>query len=301
MMMRSMNDELLAMRCPTLSELPPPPPGRTGWPWTEESPQAPERMPDGREWPLVSVVTPSYNQGRFIEETIRSILLQGYPNLEYIIIDGGSNDETLEVIRKYEPWISFWVSEKDNGQSDAINKGFRRAHGDIIAWLNSDDTYLAGGIQHAARAFADDPQTAMIYGGCNIVDEDGRLNTLYPSREFDLKILVTAWNFIPQPATFFRRDIYQAVGEVDVDLHYSMDRDLWIRLGQQFKARRIHPVIATIRYYDECKTKAISRDGRKERLMICRKYGGSIFSRVYRQFIWDEIRTRTAFLRGKDE
>jgi len=295
----AMNDEMIAMRCPTLQELPPPPPGRTGWPWTEESPQAPECMPDGGEWPLITVVTPTYNQGRFIEETIRSILLQGYPNLEYIIFDGGSTDETLEIIRKYEPWISFWVSERDRGQSDAINKGFHRAHGEIIAWLNSDDTYLPGGLQNIARAFAEDSETAMIYGGCNIVDEEGRLNTRYPSRDFDLKILITAWNFIPQPATFFRHDAYRAVGEVDLDLHYSMDRDLWIRFGRQFRARRIEPLVATIRYYDECKTKAISRAGRRERLMICRKYGGSIFSRVYRQYFMDEIRMGVEFVREK--
>lgn len=292
-----MNDQLITLRCPTLQELPPPPPGRTGWPWTEESRQAPERMPDGAEWPLITVVTPTYNQGRFIEETIRSILLQGYPNLEYIIFDGGSTDETLEIIRKYEPWISFWVSERDKGQSDAINKGFNRAHGDIIAWLNSDDTYLPDGMQNIALAFARDPEMGMIYGGCNIVDEEGRLNTLYPSRDFDLKILINAWNFIPQPATFFRRDVYKAVGEVDMNLHYSMDRDLWIRIGKQFKVGYITPLVATIRYYDECKTKAISRAGRKERLMICRKYGGTIFSRVYRQYIMDEIRMRLAFMR----
>ncbi len=296
-----MNDEMLTMRCPTLQELPPPPPGRTGWPWTEESRQAPERMPDGREWPLITVVTPTYNQGRFIEETIRSILLQGYPNLEYIINDAGSKDETLDIIRKYEKWISSWVSEKDNGQSDAINKGFRRASGDIIAWLNSDDTYLPNGMQNAAMAFAADERIAMVYGGCNIVDEDGRLNTLYPSREFDLKILITAWNFIPQPATFFRRDAYRAIGEVDVDLHYSMDRDLWIRFGKQFSVKKIEPLVATIRYYDECKTKAISRAGRRERLMICRRHGGSIFSRVYRQFLLDEIRNGVAFIRGREQ
>jgi len=282
---------------PTLADLPAPPPGRTGWPWTEGSAPLPERMEGGREWPRISIITPSFNQGHFIEETIRSILLQGYPNLEYIIIDGGSTDNSVEIIRKYEPWISHWVSERDRGQSDAINKGFRLAHGDIIAWLNSDDTYHADALRHVAEAFAADPECAMIYGGCDIIDEQGRLNTRYPTRAFDLKILITRWNFIPQPATFFRRDVYQAVGEVDVDLHYSMDRDLWIRIGRQFRTKLIEPVLADIRYYDDCKTAAISRAGRKERLMICRKYGGSIFSRVYRQFILDEIRIRMSIVR----
>jgi len=121
------------MRCPTLSGLPPPPNDRVGWPWTEATPPAGETLPDGRPWPKISIVTPSYNQGQFIEETIRSVLLQGYPNLEYLIIDGGSTDGSVEIIRKYEPWLAYWVSERDGGQSEAINKGFRRATGEIVA------------------------------------------------------------------------------------------------------------------------------------------------------------------------
>ena len=118
------------MRCPTINELPSPPPGKRGWPWTEDSPQLPDTMPDGSPWPKISIVTPSLNQGPFIEETIRSVLLQGYPNLEYIIMDGGSTDESIEIIKKYEPWLAYWESEPDRGQSHAINKGFQRASGD---------------------------------------------------------------------------------------------------------------------------------------------------------------------------
>src|SRR5262245_38077091 len=111
------------MRCPTLAELPPPPAGRIGWPWTMESPQLPDTMSDGRPWPRISIVTPSYNQGEFIEETIRSVLLQGYPNLEYIVMDGGSKDETLSILQKYEHAINYWTSAPDKGQAEAINKG----------------------------------------------------------------------------------------------------------------------------------------------------------------------------------
>ena len=166
------------MRCPTLDELPPPPPGKTGWPWTEDSPQLPDTGLDGRPWPRVSVVTPSYNQGHFIEETIRSVLLQGYPDLEYVIIDGGSTDSSQEIIRRYERWLVYWVSEPDHGQTRAINKGWTRATGDILAYINTDDCYLNGAIATAAQEFCTKPNIGMAYGNAIIVDEAGKPVTL---------------------------------------------------------------------------------------------------------------------------
>ena len=136
----------------TLKDLPPSPPEKTGWPWTEQTEPLPPRMPDGSEWPRISIVTPSYNQGEFIEETIRSVLLQGYPNLEYIIIDGGSKDNSIELIKKYEKYLAYLVSEPDKGQSHAINKGFRRATGVLVGWQNSDDFYHSGAFEAAAKA-----------------------------------------------------------------------------------------------------------------------------------------------------
>jgi len=130
------------MRRPNLSDLPKPPKGKTGWPWTDETEQLPVKMSDGSDWPKISIVTSNYNYGHFIEETIRSVLLQGYPNLEYIIVDGGSTDNSVEIIKKYEPWLTYWVSEKDNGQASAINKGFSNASGEIYSWINSDDLLL---------------------------------------------------------------------------------------------------------------------------------------------------------------
>jgi glycosyltransferase involved in cell wall biosynthesis len=129
------------MRCPTLAELPPPPTGKAGWPWTVDSRFLPPTRYDGSSWPRISIVTPSYNQGQFIEETIRSVLLQGYPDIEYFVIDGGSSDQSIEIIRKYERWLTYWTTEKDRGQAHAINKGFARATGQIGAYLNSDDYY----------------------------------------------------------------------------------------------------------------------------------------------------------------
>lgn len=130
------------MQCPTLLELPPPPRGRTGWPWTIESKRLPEKMPDGRPWPRIFIVTPSYNQGQYIEETIRSVLLQGYPDLEYIIMNGGSTDGAVDVIRKYETWLTHWQSGPDGGQGTAINGGFARVTGVYFQWINSDDLLM---------------------------------------------------------------------------------------------------------------------------------------------------------------
>ena len=131
----------------TLKDLPLPPPEKLEWPWTEQSEPLSERIPDNSEWPRISIVTPSYNQGQFIEETIRSVLLQGYPNLEYIIIDGGSTDNSVEIIRKYEPWLTYWVSQPDKGQTDAIQKGFNLSTGVVWNWLNSDDLLEPNALQ----------------------------------------------------------------------------------------------------------------------------------------------------------
>jgi len=150
------------MPCPTLSELPPPPLGKAGWPWTKESPQLPDAMPDGHPSSRVSIVTPSYNQEQFIEETVRSVLLQGYPNLEYIITDGGSTDDSVDTIHKHEPWLAYWVSEPDRGQAHGINKGFLRSGGDILGWINTDDTYEKGAVSLVAAFMAERPEADVL-------------------------------------------------------------------------------------------------------------------------------------------
>src|ERR1041385_5182473 len=161
------------MRCPTLQELPPPPQGKKGWPWTVESPQY-DAGTDTTKWPLISVVTPSYNQESFIEETIRSVLLQGYPALEYIVIDGGSTDNSASIIRKYEKWIHHWVSERDRGQADAIQKGLALVNGPVSAYLNSDDIYMPGTLNRVGARFARQ-ETDVVYGNLYLIDPDDRV------------------------------------------------------------------------------------------------------------------------------
>src|SRR5262245_35427784 len=155
---------------PHLTELPPPPAGRIGWPWTEASAPLAEAMPDGSPWPRVTVVTPSFNQARFVEATLRSILLQGYPNLELLVMDGGSKDGSVEIIKKYEPWLTHWVSEPDGGQSAAINRGLRRGSGAFATWINSDDMLERNALtNHASRIGFD---TGKVYvGDCLYINE----------------------------------------------------------------------------------------------------------------------------------
>ena len=202
-----------------LKELPEPPRGRVGWPWTEESPQLPERLPAGKAWPRVSIVTPSYNQAAYLEATIRSVLLQGYPNLEYIIIDGGSTDETTSIIRKYESWIGYWSSEPDEGQGHAINKGFEKATGEIFGWLNSDDVYAKSALEIAGRVLSSEKSVAFLYGDCDVIDARGSKLGHIKSQAGGPEEFLSG-SFIPQPSTFFRRTAWRA----SLDLRSAQER-----------------------------------------------------------------------------
>jgi glycosyltransferase involved in cell wall biosynthesis len=247
------------MRCPTLSELPPPPPDKTGWPWTEESLQSPTLAPDNSEWPCISVVTPSYNQGQFIEETIRSVLLQGYPNLEYIIIDGGSTDDTVDIIHRYEQWISYWVSEPDRGQTDAIQKGFERCTGAIWNWLNSDDLLELNALLLIAKANLQEP-SATLYSGDLKVFENAKTSSkyLHPQAFKELSDLICVWENwgTPQPSMFMSYSSCLQVGGLQTTLKYAMDYDLYLKLAlmPSFKVKYIESVIARFRLHSDSKT-----------------------------------------------
>jgi glycosyltransferase involved in cell wall biosynthesis len=233
-----------------LGELPPPPDGKTGWPWTEEG-----RIPSNEDvrWPKISIVTPSYNQAPFLEETIRSVLLQGYPNLEYIIIDGGSTDGSVEIIRKYEKWLAYWVSEPDQGQSNAINKGWRRATGEICAWLNSDDVYLPGALKNVARSFIEYPEKELLYGDLLYIDQKSTISGYLRAPDFSLERLVYE-NYIPQPTTFLKRAALERVGYLNEDLHFCMDYDLWLRIAANRRSFYLPRTLAAFRFHPQSKT-----------------------------------------------
>ena len=242
------------MSCPRVLEFPSPPPGKTGWPWTEESPAMPARMPNGEPWPRVSVVTPSYNQAQFIEETIRSVLLQGYPNLEYIIIDGGSTDGSLDIIHKYQPWLSYWISEPDRGQTHAVNKGWANATGEILAYINSDDCYQQGAVAAAVEGFCANPPAVMVYGSAIVVDETGKKLRAWEGKPFDLKVMLTVGSIVPQPATFFSGNILKKVSYLDEKWHMIMDYELCIRIGLQFPVVCLPVTLARFRDHSQSKT-----------------------------------------------
>lgn len=201
-----------------------------------------------KESPLVSIVTPSYNSARFIEATILSVKNQTYPHIEHLIMDGDSTDNTLSIIKKYEGAYNMrWVSEPDSGQSDAVNKGWRKAKGEILGWLNSDDTYMPWAIETAVKFLTDHPDVSLVYGDCNIVNECSEVTGWCQTRKFDLKGMLCRDNIVPQPAAFLRREIIDEVGYLDTNLHFAMDFDLWIRIGLKFKVEYIPQFLANFR------------------------------------------------------
>jgi glycosyltransferase involved in cell wall biosynthesis len=201
----------------------------------------------------ISVVTPSFNQGAYLEATLRSLLDQNYPDLEMIVIDGGSTDESLEIIRRYAPALSYWESEKDRGQSHALNKGFAHLHGDIWSWLNSDDLLEPGVLQRVADEFANDLEAGVVYGDCVYVGEDGETVIEKFRGEPYSRLRHLAHRFIAQPSCFFRTSMVPP--RVREDLHYCMDYDLWLRLAERgVKFRYLPEVFSRYRLHEQSKS-----------------------------------------------
>ena len=244
------------MHSATLKKMPEPLNNRTGWPWTQETKPLPDKMPDGKPWPKISIVTPSFNQGGFIEETIRSVLLQSYPNLEYIIIDGYSKDDSIEIIKKYEKHLTYWVSEPDRGQSHAINKGFEKAQGEIFGWLNSDDLLLPGSLGHVAAVYRENPSAVAWVGTCYWIDPNGRiLNTIIP-KGLKRDSIADWWygGFFMQPSCFFSAKAWKKLNGLDESLHYAMDFDLWLKLSEIGDFVRIPRALSAAIIHDKAKS-----------------------------------------------
>ena len=247
--------------------------GKSGWPWTSDTKTFPAKMPDGRSWPKISIVTPSYNQGQYLEETIRSVILQNYPNLEYLIMDGGSTDNSLEIISKYKKYLVHWQSGKDEGQADAIAQGFNRATGDILSWLNSDDILLPDALMHIAVTFVKSPSIGAVFGNTLVIDEhSNEVNRYF----WPAKIFKYHWSLgqsIGQESCFFSRDIYNRVGGINRNRFFIMDYDLFFRMWETTKFKKIRKFIGGYRIHEEAKNSKFRDVWRKELLEAKEKYG----------------------------
>lgn len=286
------NAPVPARRCPSLAELPPPPPGRTGWPWTVETVRKnPPAIADG-DWPLLTIVTPSYNQVDYLEETIRSVLLQGYPNLEYLVMDGGSTDGSVAIIEKYAPWLSHWQSQRDGGQAAAIADGFARGRGAIMSWINSDDRFLPGAFLRAGRFFLKHPAVIFANGDVNLTNADGSIiKRLYAVRPMASVTLTLSIHGMHQQGAFWRRSAYEQVGGVDPSFRFCMDRDLFVRLAQAGPSRRIPgPPMGDFRLHEEAKTALLQDVRLRESSLISERYGSPLRTNpIYKaamQLLW---------------
>lgn len=235
--------------------------------------------------PLVTIITPSFNQAPYLEDTILSVLTQDYPNIEYFIVDGGSTDGSLEIIKKYANQITDWVSEPDKGQTDAINKGFSMANGEVLAWINSDDTYYPHAVKEAVDFLRSHPEVGLVYGDTNFIDSNGRIIGRFNAQQTSYRRLRRGGVYIPQQSSFFLADIWKEVGPLDPDFYFAMDYDLWVRIAKEREIAYVPKLWANFRLHDDAKSIADDIRCWPEMLEVHRRDGGSLFSLIYVRYI----------------
>jgi len=302
------------MRIVSIADMPLPPIGKVGWPWMVLPGESPgpstetliQSRIDAFIWPRITLVTPSYNQGDFIEETIRSVLLQGYPNLEYFIMDGGSQDATVEIIRKYESWITGWVSKSDGGQSDAIAKGFDKTTGVRLGWINSDDLLMPGALLSVAVLHQSTPHALIVGNVINRHMHSGK-EEIIRQRNITLEALLRLWErsmLYHQPGIFIPRDAYQKAGGIDRSLIYTMDYDLLCRLlCNNVPVVYTDRVLAIFRLHASSKTMAENTNMALEAYQVASRYwyllGESHRYYAFRMLIHLMLRAAKWMIRGE--
>jgi len=250
------------------------------------------------EFPIISIVTPSLNQGAYIEENIRSVLNQNYPHFEHIIIDGGSTDGTIDILKKYSHLT--WVSEKDSGQSEAINKGFKRANGEIIGWLNSDDCYESGAFFSVVAELNRAQGKYVVSGDCSVIDDKGNRIGYCRGRFSDHEDLIKYWDrdyTIPQPSVFFYRNVLHKSGYLNEQLNYAMDYDFWLRISKHYKIHYVKKPLATIRVHDRAKSSPGYEVFEREWFRVSKQYWGNLFSLSYYKYIFNALNFRSNLMR----
>ena len=230
------------------------------------------------ERPLVSIVTPSYNQAEYLEETIQSVFSQTYTPLEYLIVDGGSTDGSKAIIQKHAHRLAWWVSEPDNGQTDAINKGFAHARGEIFAWLNADDLYEPQAVDEAVQFLENNPHIGMVYGDALLIDKRGEIIGKFPARQTDYQRLRRGSVHIPQQAAFFRASVWHEVAPLDTSFFFAMDYDLWVRIAKKYPLQYLPRTWAKFRIHEAAKTDRADDRCYPEMLRVHFREGGSVFS-----------------------
>lgn len=256
----------MSLNCKAMIDFPTPPVDKRGWPWTNDLTTGSPVMANGKTWPKISIVTPSFNQGQFLEETIRSVLMQNYPNLEYIIIDGGSNDDSVKIIKKYEPWISYWVSEKDNGQAHAINKGLKLCTGEIFNWINSDDYLMPNSLRIIAESIIDFDAVAGSVANFTPISE----NIIQPAELVVKKMIAGDTAVIyQQPGTWLKTENLKNVGLLNEGFNYSFDWLMTINyLNKHPKVNYTTDTLAKFRLHQDSKTVKYGLEFRREILLI---------------------------------
>jgi glycosyltransferase involved in cell wall biosynthesis len=225
-------------------------------------------------YPKITLVTCSYNQGQFLEDTIQSVLNQRYPNLEYMVIDGGSKDNSVEIIRRYERQLAYWISEPDSGQSDALCKGFDRGTGEIFGWLCSDDLLEPGALLEVGRLFADNPEMDVVFGDTTFIDAKSNVTRRYKVFPFHRWLLLNTANYIPQPSTFWRAKLYRQVGGLDRSRHVCMDPEMFLRFSEVTRLHHVRKYWSRMRLYPEVKSIRLRKDGLVEHRKWEKRYLG---------------------------